>query len=114
MHLRHLISPHRLSPSHLQLPPASQATKNYHHSLEPEDAVTLRARVICFYLTSKESTNADNVFGMLHQLIEHISDSNASKKEVRNALKGLAMLSNSPQTRLGAVSGICLIFRDVA
>ena len=36
-------------------------------SLDPVDVVTLRARVICFrYLTGKESTDANDVFGMLH------------------------------------------------
>ena len=33
MRLRHLTYPHHPSPSHLQLPPVSQATRNYHHSL---------------------------------------------------------------------------------
>ncbi|KAF8262629.1 hypothetical protein EI94DRAFT_1773142 [Lactarius quietus] len=72
-------------------------------SLDPEDAVTLRARVIRFrYLTGKESTDADNVFGMLRRLVERISDASASEKEVGNALKELATLFTSAHTSVSS------------
>ena len=62
-------------------------------SLDPEDAVALRARIICYrYLTGKESTDADDVFGMQRRLVKHISDSSVSEKEVGNALKKLVTL----------------------
>ena len=72
-------------------------------SLDPEDAVTLRARVIRFrYLTGKESTDADDVFGMLRRLVERISDSSASEKDVGNALKELATLFTSAHTSVSS------------
>ncbi|KAF8261592.1 hypothetical protein EI94DRAFT_1789382, partial [Lactarius quietus] len=75
------------------------ATRNCLRSLDPKDAVTLRVHVIRFqYLRGKGSTDADNVFGMLHHLVEQISDTSSSKKEVRNALKELAMLLTSAHT----------------
>src|SRR6266702_6673607 len=43
------------------------------HSLDPEDVVTLRARIIRFrYLTCKESTDTDNAFATLRRLTERI------------------------------------------
>ncbi|KAI0287813.1 hypothetical protein BC826DRAFT_1093244 [Russula brevipes] len=61
-------------------------------SVEPEDAVTLRGRVIRFrYLTGKESTDADNVFAILRRL-----------KEVNSALKELAMLFTSTHTSVSS------------
>lgn len=58
--------------------------------LGPEDAVTLRGRVIRFrFLTGKESTDAVNVFATLRRLVERISCQSASKKEVSNALRTL-------------------------
>jgi E3 ubiquitin-protein ligase TRIP12 len=65
--------------------------------------VTLRARVIRFrYLAGKESTDADDVFGMLRKLVERISDSSASEKEVGNALKELATLFTSAHTSVSS------------
>ncbi|KAI9429610.1 ubiquitin-protein ligase [Lactarius indigo] len=72
-------------------------------SLDPEDAVTLRARVIRFrYLTGRESNDADNVFATLRRLVERISDSSASEKEVGNALKELATLFTSAHTSVSS------------
>ena len=72
-------------------------------SLDPEDAVTLRARVIRFrYLTGKESTDADNVFAMLRRLVERISDASSGEKEVGIALKELATLFTSAHTSVSS------------
>lgn len=72
-------------------------------SLDPEDAVTLRARVIRFrYLTGRESNDADNVFATLRRLVERISDSSASEKEAGNALKELATLFTSAHTSVSS------------
>ncbi|KAH9172968.1 hypothetical protein EDB89DRAFT_1961917 [Lactarius sanguifluus] len=62
-------------------------------SLDPEDAVTLRARVIRFrYLTGRESNDADNVFATLRRLVE----------QVGNALKELATLFTSAHTSVSS------------
>ncbi|KAI9510528.1 hypothetical protein F5148DRAFT_1274737 [Russula earlei] len=72
-------------------------------SLEPEDAVTLRGRVIRFrFLTGKESADADNVFATLRRLVERISNPSASEKEVGNALKELATLFTSAHTSVSS------------
>ena len=72
-------------------------------SVEPEDAVTLRGRVIRFrYLTGKESADADNVFAMLRRLVERISGPSASEKEVSSALKELATLFTSVHTSVSS------------
>jgi E3 ubiquitin-protein ligase TRIP12 len=72
-------------------------------SLDPEDAVTLRARVIRVrYLTGKESADADNVFGMLRRLVERISDASAGE-EVGIALKELATLFTSAHTSVSSL-----------
>lgn len=72
-------------------------------SLDPEDAVTLRGRVIRLrYLTGKESADADNVFATLRRLVERISGPSASEKEVSNALKELATLFTSAHTSVSS------------
>ena len=72
-------------------------------SLDPEDAVTLRGRVIRLrYLTGKESTDADNVFATLRRLVERISGPSASEKEISNALKELATLFTSVHTSVSS------------
>jgi E3 ubiquitin-protein ligase TRIP12 len=72
-------------------------------SLDPEDAVTLRGRVIRLrYLTGKESTEADNVFATLRRLVDRISSPSASEKEVSNALKELATLFTSLHTSVSS------------
>ncbi|KAI0060670.1 hypothetical protein BV25DRAFT_1954506 [Artomyces pyxidatus] len=72
-------------------------------SLDPEDAVTLRARVIRFrYLTGKDSADANDVFSTLRQLVERISDVKGSEKEVVMALRDLATLFASPHTSVSS------------
>ncbi|KAH9000071.1 hypothetical protein EDB92DRAFT_2051252 [Lactarius akahatsu] len=97
-----------LPPPPIPVPPAVAAgipgfKKLSSLSLDPEDAVTLRARVIRFrYLTGRESNDADNVFATLRRLVERISDSSASEKEVGNALKELATLFTSAHTSVSS------------
>ncbi|KAI0272306.1 hypothetical protein BC834DRAFT_1030472 [Gloeopeniophorella convolvens] len=72
-------------------------------SLEPEDAVTLRARVVRFrFLTGKESADADHVFATLRRLVERVTDVRASEKEAGNALKELATLFASAHTSVSS------------
>ena len=72
-------------------------------SLDPEDAVTLRGRVIRLrYLTGKESVDADNVFATLRRLVDRISGPSATEKEVSNALKELATLFTSAHTSVSS------------
>lgn len=75
-------------------------------SLDPEDAVTLRARVIRFkYLAGKENKDGDDAFSVLRKLVERIGEDSRDKdivmggtgggereKELMSALKELASL----------------------
>ncbi|KAF8817458.1 hypothetical protein BYT27DRAFT_7074713 [Phlegmacium glaucopus] len=72
-------------------------------SLDPEDAITLRARVIQFkYLTDKEDTDEDGAFEHLRRVVERISAPNASDAEYLEALWELADLFASPHTSVSS------------
>jgi E3 ubiquitin-protein ligase TRIP12 len=72
-------------------------------SLEPEDAITLRARVIRFkHLSSGEEEEGDNAFEKLRALVERIAASNATEKSMTDALKELADLFASPHTSVSS------------
>jgi E3 ubiquitin-protein ligase TRIP12 len=72
-------------------------------SLEPEDAITLRSRVIRFkYLTDHEQHEPDNTFQTLHQLVEQLSVTHASEQELSNVLAALAGLFASPHTSVSS------------
>jgi len=72
-------------------------------TLDPEDAITLRARVIQFkYLTEKESASESGAFENLRHVVEKISSSNASDQEYSAALCELADLFASPHTSVSS------------
>ncbi|KAI0042289.1 hypothetical protein FA95DRAFT_1500247 [Auriscalpium vulgare] len=72
-------------------------------SLDPEDAVTLRARVIRFrHLVGKDSAEGDDTFSKLRHLVERLGNLNASEKEVGSALRDLATLFASPHTSVSS------------
>ncbi|THH12821.1 hypothetical protein EW146_g7335 [Bondarzewia mesenterica] len=72
-------------------------------SLDPEDAVTLRSRVIRFkYLTGKENAEGDDVFSTLQRLVEKISNRNASEKELSIVLRDLAALFASAHSSVSS------------
>ena len=72
-------------------------------SLDPEDAITLRARVIQFkYLTDTEDTDEDGAFEHLQRVVERISASNASDPEYLEVLWELADLFASPHTSVSS------------
>jgi E3 ubiquitin-protein ligase TRIP12 len=72
-------------------------------SLEPEDAITLRARVIQFkHLSNDSDIEEDNAFEALRLLVSRISASNATEKELSEALRELAELFASPHTSVSS------------
>ncbi|KAF8623233.1 hypothetical protein AX15_006467 [Amanita polypyramis BW_CC] len=72
-------------------------------SLEPEDAITLRARVIQFrYLKVEEEKEEDDAFGILRRLNERLSLSNATERELTEALRELADLFSFPHTSVSS------------
>lgn len=72
-------------------------------SLDPEDAVTLRARVIRFrYLASTESAEGDDVLSTLRRLADRIIEPKATEKESSSAVRELAALFASAHTSVSS------------
>ncbi|KAG6869212.1 hypothetical protein C0993_009075 [Termitomyces sp. T159_Od127] len=72
-------------------------------SLEPEDAITLRSRVIQFkHLSSEISDDEDNAFATLRLLVDRISSEQVTEKELFDALQELAELFASPHTSVSS------------
>ncbi|KAJ7210561.1 hypothetical protein GGX14DRAFT_363533 [Mycena pura] len=71
-------------------------------SLEPEDAITLRARVIQFkYLSGDEKGAGDGSFGALGRLVERLAR-DSTEKEAIEALYELAELFGAPHSSVSS------------
>ena len=72
-------------------------------TIDPDDAITLRARVIKFkYLSSEEQDESDDVSTALRRLVARISDKAASEKDLLPSLVELASLFASPNTSVSS------------
>lgn len=61
--------------------------------LDPQDAITLRAKVVRFkYMSGGEESTADPVFERLRGLLATLRDPGAGEIELRDAVKGIAAL----------------------
>lgn len=90
-------------------------------SLEPDDAITLRARVIRFkHLAGTDQADGDNVFDTLRRLVERLSTKDISEQTSSDALRELADLFASAHTSVssfellqsGVVDGILQFSTD--
>ncbi|KAH9944969.1 uncharacterized protein BXZ73DRAFT_38598 [Epithele typhae] len=90
-------------------------------SIEPDDAITLRARVIRFkYLAVDDSAGSEDVFAMLRRLVERITDPVASEKDLSAALGELAALFGSQSSSVssfellqsGVIDGLLQFFSE--
>jgi E3 ubiquitin-protein ligase TRIP12 len=90
-------------------------------ALDPEDAITLRARVIQFkHLAAGEGDDGDNAFNRLKGLVERLSSADATEKGLALVLQELAELFMSPHTSVssfellqsGFVDGLLLFSTD--
>ncbi|KAI0794507.1 hypothetical protein C8Q74DRAFT_1365946 [Fomes fomentarius] len=90
-------------------------------SIEPDDAITLRARVIKFkHLASDDASGNDDVFAMLRRLVERITDTTASEKDLTAALGELATLFGHQHTSVssfellqsGVIDGLLHLFAN--
>lgn len=71
-------------------------------SLEPEDAITLRARVIQFkFLSGDDKSAGDGSFGVLQRLVEHIGR-DGSEKDAVEALHEMAELFGAPHSSVSS------------
>lgn len=75
------------------IPVVSSSRKSSSNTLDPEDAVTLRARVIRFkFLTDDMAKAADGTMKALQRLVENLSLVDASEGQITEALQALAGL----------------------
>jgi E3 ubiquitin-protein ligase TRIP12 len=71
-------------------------------SLEPEDAITLRARVIQFkFLSGDDKSAGDGSFGVLQRLVEQIGR-DGSEKDAVEALHEMAELFGAPHSSVSS------------
>ncbi|KAI8996413.1 hypothetical protein BD414DRAFT_455102 [Trametes punicea] len=72
-------------------------------TMEPDDAITIRARVIRFkYLSSSDSAGPDDLFANLRRLVDRIVDPTAAEKDLAGALAELAALFGSQHTSVSS------------
>lgn len=72
-------------------------------ALDPDDAITLRARVIRFkYLAGDEQRDGDKHFEALRRIVERISVRDATEKDLQKALRELADLFTSSHTSVSS------------
>ncbi|OCH91486.1 hypothetical protein OBBRIDRAFT_775037 [Obba rivulosa] len=72
-------------------------------SLDPDDAITLRARVIRFkYLAGDEHIDSDDLVDTMRRLVERISDRSAPENDLVPALNDLADLFGSPHSSISS------------
>ncbi|KAI0686676.1 hypothetical protein BC835DRAFT_1287769 [Cytidiella melzeri] len=72
-------------------------------AMEPDDAITLRARVIKFkHLTSEDPDESDDLSKTLHRLVTSISTKDVAEQDLMPALVELASLFASPHTSVSS------------
>lgn len=71
-------------------------------ALEPEDAITLRARVIRLKHISNGEKAEHGLYNALHQLVQRLSDKDGSEKSLSEVLKELTALFSSPHSSLSS------------
>ncbi|THU92737.1 hypothetical protein K435DRAFT_671560 [Dendrothele bispora CBS 962.96] len=72
-------------------------------SLDPEDAITLRCRVVKFkHLSGDEQADGDDTLSGLRGLVSRIENRNASEQELSEALWDVATLFASPHTSVSS------------
>lgn len=90
------------APSSATLPPFAGLKKLASLSMDPDDAITLRARVIRFKYLSDEAAEADGTYDALRRLVDSLSRVDASEQELEDALWQLAELFASPHTSVSS------------
>lgn len=71
-------------------------------ALEPEDAITLRARVIRLRHLSSDEKAEHRLYSTLHQLVQRLSDKEGTEKTLADALKELSSFFSSPHSSLSS------------
>lgn len=71
-------------------------------ALEPEDAITLRARVIRLRHLSNDEKAEHVLYNSLEQLVQRLSAKDGSEKSLSDPLKELASLFSSPRSSLSS------------
>jgi E3 ubiquitin-protein ligase TRIP12 len=85
-------------PPAVSLPP----TKRTSHVLDPQDAVTLRGRIVRFKYLSGTVELEDAVFAQLRSLVARISEPAATECALKQSLQEIAELFASPNTSVSS------------
>ncbi|KAI0675862.1 hypothetical protein C8Q78DRAFT_964482 [Trametes maxima] len=89
--------------------------------VDPDDAITLRARVIRFkHLATDDAAGSDDLFANLRRLVERITHAEALEKDLAASLGELATLFGSQHTSVssfellqsGVIDGLLQFFTD--
>jgi E3 ubiquitin-protein ligase TRIP12 len=92
-----------LVPPPIPVPTMPNLKKLSSLSLDPEDAITLRARVLKFkHMSDEQDHSEDDPFDRLRTLVEKFSSPTASESELSEALWELAQLFSSPHTTISS------------
>ncbi|KAF8576807.1 hypothetical protein K439DRAFT_1366247 [Ramaria rubella] len=86
-------------PPAVMLPPTKRSSS---HVLDPQDAVTLRGRVVRFKYLSGTVELEDAVFAQLRSLVARITHFDASEETLRQSLREIADLFASPNTSVSS------------
>ncbi|CDO70286.1 hypothetical protein BN946_scf184942.g86 [Trametes cinnabarina] len=90
-------------------------------TMQPDDAITLRARIISFkHLASDDAAGSDDLFINLRRLVDRINDPALLDKDLSAALMELAALFGSQHTSVssfellqsGVINGLLRFFAD--
>jgi E3 ubiquitin-protein ligase TRIP12 len=102
----------------IPVPVVPTPKKSSSSTLDPEDAVTLRARVIRFKFLEGMANAGDGAMKELNNLVEQLSLADASEDRIEEALNGLASLfatssvSSFELIQSGAVGGLLSFSTD--
>ncbi|KZT38098.1 hypothetical protein SISSUDRAFT_1062304 [Sistotremastrum suecicum HHB10207 ss-3] len=82
---------------------SSSIAKRGSSSIDPQDLITIRARVIRLkYLMSPSETPDDDALGTLQALVASLSNKAISEAEIKTSLQGVAALFSSPSSALSS------------
>ena len=90
-------------------------------SIDPDDAITLRARIIKFrHLSGDDGKGSDDLFATLSRIVARISEPSITEKDLLPSLAELASLFASPGSSVssfellqsGVVDGLLRFFTD--
>lgn len=85
------------------IPSAGSIPKRASSSIDPQDLITIRARVIRLkYLAAPSETSDDEALGRLQALVTSLSNKEIEEEEMKDCLMGVAGLFSSPSEAISS------------